>query len=324
MTNIADNAKLFGRTGVRVSPFILGGHEYLNDGRSRGFNEDMDLAVSRGYIGQGYGGPKRIDLLKTAYDLGINVFDVTIDSEKEALGRNLKDCPPPYDILVQTRPEGMCYGYDKNNLRFLDLDGLRTEVQRILGLIKRDTIDLFNVGLLAWSIDNDPQYMDKLSHNLATLKQEGLIRFCVADSFSGGRLYKAMMQSGAFDAINLDLNFADRCCLDETVPAAREQGLGIITREAFQKGTLFQIAAAAGIKDKALVARAALKWVRACRPDCIIIGADDGAQLQANVATNSTPLNEEEEAVLDTLREQPLFEKYFLRKKAKFMELASS
>ena len=40
---------------------------------------------------------------------------MTIDSEKEALGRNLKEVPPPYEIYIQTRPEGMGYGYDPNN-----------------------------------------------------------------------------------------------------------------------------------------------------------------------------------------------------------------
>jgi hypothetical protein len=36
----------------------------------------------------------------------INFFDVTQDSEKEAPGRNLKEILPPYDIYIQTRPEG--------------------------------------------------------------------------------------------------------------------------------------------------------------------------------------------------------------------------
>ena len=45
---------------------------------------------------------------------------MTIDSEKEALGHNLKEVPPPYEIYIQTRPEGMGYGYDPNNQKMGD------------------------------------------------------------------------------------------------------------------------------------------------------------------------------------------------------------
>ena len=56
----------FGRTGITLSALALGGHEYLADGRSRGFNEDMALAVTPGQVGSGYGGPKRREVLATA------------------------------------------------------------------------------------------------------------------------------------------------------------------------------------------------------------------------------------------------------------------
>lgn len=42
-----------GNTGVDISVLGLGGHEYLPDGRSRGFNEDLRLATTPGYILKG-------------------------------------------------------------------------------------------------------------------------------------------------------------------------------------------------------------------------------------------------------------------------------
>jgi hypothetical protein len=40
--------KKIGSTDVEISIFAMGGHEYLPDGLSRGFNEDfMDLARSK-------------------------------------------------------------------------------------------------------------------------------------------------------------------------------------------------------------------------------------------------------------------------------------
>lgn len=310
-----------GRTGLEVSRLALGGHEYLADGRSRGFNEDMKLAVTPGHIGSGYGGAKRRQVLAAAYDLGINVFDVTIDSEKEALGRNLRESPPPYEVYVQTRPEGMCYSYDRDNRRMLDLAQLRSEVQRGLALLGRDRVDLFNVGLLAWSIDNVPDYCARLADNLATLKREGLIRFAVADSFSGERLYLEMIRCGAFDAVNMDLNFGDAGGLAAVVPEARAAALGFIAREAFFKGELFHIGAANGIGDRALLAAAALKWVAASRPDTIIVGVDDAAQLVANAAAIDQPFTDEEHELLQRVRATAGFVRYETAKKAEFLEI---
>jgi aryl-alcohol dehydrogenase-like predicted oxidoreductase len=303
--------RAFGKTGLELSCIALGGHEYLPDGRSRGFNEDMRLAVSPGYIGSGYGGEKRRRVLAAAYDLGINVFDITIDSEKEALGRNLREMPPPYDIHVQTRPEGMCYGYDPGNRKMLDYALLRAEVQRSLKLLGRERIELFNVGLLAWSIDGDPDYMATLAGNLAALKREGLIGHAVADSFSGERLYLAMIRGGGFDAVNVDLNLADAQALQTVLPAARAAGMGCVAREAFFKGALFRIGAQAGIHDRAALARLAIKWVALHRPDFLIVGVDDAEQLRANAASfQSGAFSREEEALLARLRAAPAFIEY--------------
>jgi aryl-alcohol dehydrogenase-like predicted oxidoreductase len=274
----------FGKTGVQVSSVVLGGHEYLADGKSRGFNEDFALAVTPGFVGKGYGGPKRLELLQAAYELGINYFDVTIDSEKEALGRNLQELPPPHDVFVQTRPEGMLYSYDEGNRKLLDYALLRAEVERVLRLIRRDRIDFFNIGLLSWSIERDAQYFDKLRRNIEALKAEKLIRFALADSFSGEALYMAEIESGIFDAVNVDLNVGDPNPLRTVLPAARQAGMGVLVREVFMKGRLFEMSDEAGIADRSQVAAMALRWTASHAPDCLICGADSADQLRANVA----------------------------------------
>jgi aryl-alcohol dehydrogenase-like predicted oxidoreductase len=224
-------------------------------------------------------------VLRAAYDLGINIFDVTIDSEKEALGRNLAELPPPYPVHIQTRPEGMCYGYDPGNRKMLDYRVLRAEIERGLKLIRRDTVDFLNIGLITWSIDETPDYMARLADNLARLRQEGLIRFAVADSHAGQRLYLAELDSGGFDAVNLDLSLGEFDGLEKVVPRARELGLGVIAREVFFKGELFTIAEQAGLSDRSAVARTALAWVAQQDADVIILGVDNAEQLRANAAT---------------------------------------
>lgn len=312
---------LFGSTGIELSAIGLGGHEYLPDGRSRGFNEDFSLAVTPGYIGVGYGGKSRKELLATAFDLGINFFDVTIDSEKEALGRNLNEISPPHEVFIQTRPEGMCYSYDRNNEKLLNLKLLKNEVERILGLLQRDHIDFLNVGLLAWSIDNSSDYLELLSHNLSSLKKDGLIRFAVADSFSGERLYLEMLNSGAFDAVNIDLNLGDACGVDRVLPLARQRKYGVIAREAFFKGELFRIAKKNGIEDLSCLASMAMKWVCGQNPDTIIIGVDSASQLIANVNAVNESMSAQESKILEKFLSAPEFLHYSNIKRNEFYEI---
>lgn len=313
---------LLGSTGVEVSAVALGGHEYLSNGHSRGFNEDFALAVTPGYLGAGYGGKRRKELLSKALELGVNFFDVTIDSEKEALGRNLLELSPPHEIYIQTRPEGMCYSYDKNNEKLLNPQHLKIEVQRILKLLRRDYIDFFNVGLLAWSIDSREDYLEILSENLSGLKKDGLIRFAVADSFSGERLYLEMLNSGAFDVVNIDLNFGDACGIDKVLPLARQKKYGVIAREAFFKGELFSIGIKNGIDDFSCLAKVAMKWLSTQGPDTVIVGVDNAAQLIANIESSEQAMSGQEQEILEKLLLTPEFLSYSTTKRDEFYETA--
>jgi len=198
------------RIGVEISAIGLGGHEYLPNGRSRGFNEDARLAVQPGYLFPGFGGEQRKSVLAAAYAHGINFYDVTIDSEKEALGRNLREVPPPYEVYVQTRPAGMVYSYDPYNAKMAQYDLLEAEVQRVLGLLQRERLDLLNVAFMASAIEHDPAYMIKIADNVARLKQKGLIRFASADTFSGEATYLRQIEQGCFDSLFINFNFG-RC-----------------------------------------------------------------------------------------------------------------
>ena len=300
----------FGRTGVALSPVALGGHEFLPDGRSRGFNEDMRKAVTPGTLLPGFGGDRRQAVLHAAYDAHINIFDVTIDAEKDALGRNFAASPPPYPVFVQTRPEGMCYGYDPGNRTMLDYAALSAEVERGLRLLRRDAVDFLNIGLLAPSIDETPDFMARLADNLARLRAAGKIRFAVADSFSGERLYLAQMASGAFDAVNLDLSLGEQAGLQRVIPRARALGLAVIAREVFFKGELFDIGAELGITDKPALARLALRFVVGQHPDTIILGVDNADQLRANVRTVLDGPGDGDEALLAQLHSSPQWQHY--------------
>jgi predicted aldo/keto reductase-like oxidoreductase len=310
------------RIGVPLSLFSMGGHEYLPDGRSRGFNEDMQKATrEKGYIFDGFGGTRRLEVLGIAYDAGVNFFDVTQDSEKEALGRNLKDAPPPYDIYVQTRPERMCYSYDQFNRGLADYAKLKAEVERALRLLQRDHIDFLNFGILSWAHEHDTDYFDKLKSNIERLKQAGLIRWASADTFSGEATFLKMFASGAFDSCNLNFNFGDWGARRKVISAAAAAGMAIFMREAFFKGPLFAMGAEAGITDRASLSAAALRWCLS-HPEAtsVTIGTGNPAHLRSNLAViNSPRLSEADMALLDKLRAgSPSFREFEARKTAEY------
>ena len=252
--------KKLGKADAEISIISLGGHEYLPDKRSRGFNEDFQKAITPGHFFDGFGQENRKKVLKTAFDHGINFLDVTMDSEKEALGRNLNEIPPPYPIYIQTRPEGFVYMYDENNVKLGDYDLLKTEVVRILGLLQRERIEFFNFAFMKKALEHDPEYLDKICYNIKKLKQEGFIQFACADTFSGQLTYLDQIESDCFDAVYINFNFGDDGCVRKVFPRASDFELGVVTREAFMKGQLFKMARQAGVMDNSKIALAALKW----------------------------------------------------------------
>lgn len=312
-----------GKTGIKISKIALGGHEYLLDGRSRGFNENFDLAIKSGYIFKGFGGQSRIEILKAAYELGINFFDVTQDSEKEALGRNFKEVPPPYEVYVQTRPEGMVYTYDENNIKMTQLNNLRNEIIRILSLIQRDVIDFLNIAPMKAAFDHDPEYLDKIGYNIRMLKKEGYIRFACADTFSGEEIYLKMIESGHFDVVYINFNFGDYKALDKVFPLAKEKKLGVITREVYMKGQLFKMAEEAGISDRSIVANAALKWCLSHDVvNSIVYGTGKVPHLKSAVKIlDDDSLTEEEKKVVEKIKETKLYKDFEMMKTNDFVSI---
>jgi len=311
----------YGAHDVDVSAFILGGHEFLPNGRSRGFNEDAGRAVTPGEIFDGFGGEKRKGVLAAAYELGITVFDATIDSEKEALGRNLEEMPPPGEILIQTRPEGMCYGYDPFNAKMADYALLKAEAERARELLRRDRVDVYNLAFLRTALERDAGYVDRIGENVARLKADGLIRFASADTFSGGDLYLRQIESGHFDSIFINFSACDDAALEEVVPAARSRGVAVFAREAFGKGSFFKAADEMGIADRDAVARAALRWILTREGvTAVAVGADTGEQLRSNaLALSPLELGDDDRALLEKLRAAPSFRETQRRKREAFL-----
>ena len=314
--------KKMGNTNVKISILSIGGHEYLPDGRSRGFNENPELAIKPGYIFEGFGQERRKKVLSLAFEHGINFLDVTQDSEKEALGRNLKEITPPYEIYIQTRPEGMVYTYDEHNKKMAQYEVLKAEVQRGLRLLQRDYLDFLNLAFMRSALDYDPEYLEKIKHNIETLKKEGLIRFACADTFSGEYTYIKQIESGCFDAVYINFNFADYGGQVKVLPTAKSKGLAVISREAFMKGELFKMGDEVGLADRNRLAKIALKWNLSHEEvTTVVVGTDNPDQLVNNLEVlNDRELNDEEGNIIERIKTSSLYQAYEDRKTKEFFE----
>ena len=312
-----------GRIGIELSLLGLGGHEFLPNGRSRGFNEDWKKALTPRYLFPGFGGEKRRRVMALAHEAGINFYDATQDSEKEALGRLLREMPPPFEVFVQTRPEDMMYDRDPGNVRMADYPQLKAEVERILKLMGRGHLDFLNLGITPEAFRNDPEYLARLKSATDLLKSDGLIRFTSADTFRGEETYLAQVASGAFDTLFINLNFADSAALAQVLPAAQQAGLGVNGREVYLKGALFKMGAEAGIGDNDALVRAALRWALSL-PELtsMMVGADTTAHLQTALAVLEAPnLTGEDQALLERVQATPAFQDYAAAKAREFADL---
>jgi len=311
-----------GNNNADISILSMGGHEYLPDGRSRGFNENFDLAIKPGYVFEGFGQERRKKVLSLALDHGINFFDVTQDSEKEALGRNLKEITPPYEIYIQTRAEGMVYAYDKYNKKMAQYELLKAEVQRGLKLLQRDHLDFLNIAFMRSALDHDPEYLEKIRYNIETLKKEGLIRFACADTFSGEYTYMKQIESGCFDAVYINFNFADCGGKRRVLPATKEKGLAVISREAFMKGELFKMGDEVDLRDRSKLAHIALKWNLSNEEvTTVVVGTNNPDHLLKNLEIlNDLEINDEEKDIIEKIKTSSIYKAYEERKIKEFFE----
>lgn len=297
-----------GDTGMELSAIGLGGHEFF-DGGVRGFNtEEREQAVTPGLNLDGFGGERRLAVVRTAIENGINVFDVTIDEEKDALGRNLETLGQGGDLHVQTRPAGMVYTYGNHNEGLTDYDRLREAVESVLGLLRRDRVDLLNFGFEPGALEHTPDFFEQVGENVRRLKADGLIRLASADAQNPGDYIRAI-ESGVFDSISIGFHPATPEHAEEVLPVARRRNVGVITRAVFMKGTLFEMAERAGIEDFGTVARASIRWcLDHDAVTSVLVGVDTPEELESNLrALESEGMTDEDRTVLEQLRATDAF-----------------
>ena len=210
--------RTLGRTGLSVSRLGLGG-----------------LFVSQ------VGGPyeQAREAIHRAIDLGINYLDTApgyLNSE-EVLGQALADVDAP--LVLSTKLGGRPQPFNAQ-----DPDQLRASFRESLRLLGRDYVDMLIIhepdrpGQYDWWTDKE-HYDGPVMDVLAELRDQGRIGYIGLGGTTAYELAR-IIQTGKFDVVLTAFNYSLlwREAEIEVLPAAVEQGMGIIIGSPLQQGAL--------------------------------------------------------------------------------------
>lgn len=189
----------FGRTGLKVSVLGFGGAEI-------------------GY--QGVDPATATTLINEALDAGLNVIDTAecYKNSEELIGDAVSHRRNDYFLFTKT---GHMHGYEKPDW---SRAGTRASIERSLERLKTDHVDL----VLLHSCSEEELRSGEAIRGLEDAKRAGQTRFI---GYSGDHAAaRYAVESGLFDALEISVNVADQEPLDDILPAAQKQGLGVIAK----------------------------------------------------------------------------------------------
>lgn len=212
--------RTLGRTGIEVSRLAMGGLFVSKVG--------TDVDGARGAV-------------RRAVELGVNYVDTApnyADSEA-VLGQILPDIDQP--LVLSTKLGGRPQPFEPRNR-----DALMSSVEESLRLLHRDYIDLLMIhepdrpGQYDWWTSWHPVEGPVLDL-LLDLKEQGTIGHL---GLGGTTAYELahLIRSGHFDVVLTAFNYSLlwREAAIEVLPAARQQGMGVVAGSPLQQGALAQ------------------------------------------------------------------------------------
>jgi predicted aldo/keto reductase-like oxidoreductase len=130
------------------------------------------------------------------------------------------------------------------------------------------------------------------------------------------------IESGCFDAVYLNFNFADWGAKRKVLPAAGANGLPIISREAFMKGALFKMGDEVGFADRRKLAQVGIKWnLSHAEVGTVVVGTNNPNHFESNLEVlKNLKITEEEEQIINKIKTATLFKACEERKTREFFE----
>ena len=210
--------RVLGKTGIKVSELGLGGLFVSSVGG--------DFQQSRAAI-------------LRALELGVNYIDTapTYANSEEVIGRALEGYSGP--LILSTKLGGRPQPFDARNR-----DHLYASIEESLRLLKRDYVDILFIhepdrpGQYDWWTDAQ-SFTGPVCDVLDELKDRKVIRFTGLGGTTA-YLMARIVRTGRFDVVLTAFNYSLlwREAEIEVLPAAIEQGMGIIIGSPLQQGAL--------------------------------------------------------------------------------------
>ena len=259
--------RILGQTGRRVSLVGFGGEGIL-----RSWGQDR----------------KAIPLIQRALDLGITYFDTApaYSASQDYYGEILGERRSQIFLASKTHDRSR-----QGSLRLLD-DSLKR--------LKTDHLDLWQLHDLRTHEDLDAIFSPEGAiHALEQARREGRVRFLGITGHTHPQILVEAIQRYPFDTILVALNAADRSRLsfiDQVLPVANSQRLGIIGMKVVAKGYLLR-------PDGVATMQEALGYVLSLPISTAIVGFNTVEELEevVRLAQAFQPFSQQQQARLERL-----------------------
>jgi|TARA_B110000467_G_scaffold94771_1_gene85655 aryl-alcohol dehydrogenase-like predicted oxidoreductase len=220
------NKRKLGKTDLLVSEIGLGGYQL---GGSSTINQ---IQTSFGDMGE----KTAINIINTAMELGINTFDTadfySLGKSEIRLGQAVKEHRDKVNLFTKA---GCVASYSDGAFDIdLSYHHLMASIDRSLKRLGTDFVDVFQIHKAPQS-EEDFQSIEKA---FSKIKSNGKSRYC---GVSVGMNYESgieLMKRGLVDTLQLYFSLIDPIPLNELLPIAKQEGVGIIVAEPLGQGLL--------------------------------------------------------------------------------------
>ena len=215
-----------GKTDLLVSEIGLGGYQL------GGFSKINEIPIAFGDMDE----KTAINIINTAMELGINTFDTadfySLGKSEIRLGKAVREYRDKVNLFTKA---GSVASY--TDIAFdvdLSYHHLMASIDRSLKRLGTDFVDLFQIHKVPRS-EEDFQSIEKAFNDI---KSDGKSRYCGVSVGINYEVGIELMKRGLVDSLQLYFSLIDPIPLNELLPIAKQEGVGIIVAEPLGQGLL--------------------------------------------------------------------------------------
>jgi len=255
-----------GKTGLKVSDIGFGAINYFNP-----------------------------NVLRYAYDLGINYFDTAEaymrTMSETYMGQALKEIRP--EVIIST----------KHGIASLQEMKLEAIIQRIEGSLKRLQTDYIDIALIHQVSDTAVLENEEVLAAYDRLKKDGKVRFTGISTHLPEKMFLKLSETDFCDVVLFIYNHLEGPSIEPLIQNIRTRGIGTIAMKALagnKQGSLRSF-----VNEQVKYSQAALGWVLSnSHIDSCIITMNTFSHVEEYVAASGKSLNRNSFATLSKYRNE--------------------